>query len=157
LWKQRVRSVHRSASQQEEKTVNITHALNATNALVAAVPFLGENSNDQDYNDALKLVEYLLLNDPHNPLVNILATRITAYEETQPELVAFKAEADSPPDGVSLLRLLIAQHNLTLSDFHDEIGTKSMVSGILNGERKLTLEHIKKLAVKFDISPTLFL
>lgn len=137
--------------------MNITHAINASNALVAAVPFLGENTNDRDYKDALELVDYLLMNDPDNPLVDILAIRITAYEEIQPELVAFKAEADAMPEGVALLRVLIDQHNLTLSDFSEEIGTKSMVSRILNGERKLTLEHIKKLAVKFDISPALFL
>ncbi|WP_437887632.1 helix-turn-helix domain-containing protein [Phytobacter sp. V91] len=137
--------------------MNITQAINAGNALVAAVPFLGENTNDQDYKDALSLVDYLLLNDPNNPLVEILTARISAWEEKQPELVAFKAEADAMPEGVTLLRLLIDTHNLTLSDFRQEIGTKSMVSRILSGERKLTLEHIKKLAVKFDISPALFL
>ncbi|MGQ7145255.1 helix-turn-helix domain-containing protein, partial [Escherichia sp. SS-MK2] len=38
-----------------------------------------------------------------------------------------------------------------------EIGSKSMVSRVLSGKRKLTLEHAKKLATRFGISPALFI
>ncbi|EHF5014944.1 helix-turn-helix domain-containing protein, partial [Enterobacter hormaechei] len=47
--------------------------------------------------------------------------------------------------------------NLTISDFKDEIGSKSMVSRVLNGQRQLTLNHIKKLAARFGVSPALFI
>ncbi|HCJ9604691.1 TPA: helix-turn-helix domain-containing protein, partial [Escherichia coli] len=37
------------------------------------------------------------------------------------------------------------------------IGSKSMVSRVLSGERKLTVEHIRKLSARFGISPALFI
>ena len=48
------------------------------------------------------------------------------------------------------------QHNLTLSDFKTEIGSKSLVSMILNGKRNLTKDHIAKLSSKFNLDPALF-
>ena len=89
--------------------------------------------------------------------MDILCDRISAYEATVPELVAFKAEMDAIPNGIALLRVLIDQHELTLSSFKDEIGDKSIVSRILSGERKLTLTHIQKLAERFGIPPALFI
>ena len=36
------------------------------------------------------------------------------------------------------------QYQLNTTDFKEELGSRSYVSRILNGERNLTLEHIKK-------------
>ena len=60
------------------------------------------------------------------------------------------------PAGIAVIRTLMDQYGLTLSDL-PEIGSKSMVSRVLNGQRKLTLEHAKKLAARFGISPALFI
>jgi HTH-type transcriptional regulator/antitoxin HigA len=38
-----------------------------------------------------------------------------------------------------------------------EIGSQSLVSKILNGERKLTVEHIKYLSKRFGVSPSVFI
>ena len=38
-----------------------------------------------------------------------------------------------------------------------EIGSQSLVSKILNGERQLTLEHIRSLSRRFGVSPAVFL
>ncbi|EIB8317073.1 type II toxin-antitoxin system antitoxin HigA, partial [Escherichia coli] len=56
----------------------------------------------------------------------------------------------------AVIRTLMDQYGLTLSDL-PEIGSKSMVSRVSSGKRKLTLEHAKKLATRFGISPALFI
>ena len=97
------------------------------------------------------------MSDPTNPLVDLLCVRIRAYEDNHPALRALREEIEAIPAGIAVLRTLMDQYNLTLSDFADEIGSKSMVSRVLNGQRKLTLEHAKKLAARFGISPALFI
>lgn len=48
------------------------------------------------------------------------------------------------------------EHNLGQSDL-PEIGSQSLVSKILSGERHLTTDHIKKLSGRFGVSPVVFL
>ncbi|MEK7991103.1 MAG: helix-turn-helix domain-containing protein, partial [Thiotrichaceae bacterium] len=57
---------------------------------------------------------------------------------------------------ISAIHVLMEQHNLTATDLQDEIGSKSLVSMILNGKRSLTREHITKLSRRFNISPAIF-
>lgn len=135
----------------------IKDAIKATEALVSAVPLLGENPREEDYQAALELVEYLIMNNPTSPLLDIVSNRITAYENTLPEIIAFRKEMESMSNSVAVLMTLMAQYGLRQSDLADEIGSKSLVSRILRGERKLTVEHIGKLARRFGISPALFI
>jgi len=135
----------------------IKDAIKATEALVSAVPLLGETPKEQDYQAALELVEYLLMNHPTSPLLDIVSNRITAYENTLPEIINFRADMEALPDGIAVLMTLMDQYGLKQSDLADEIGSKSLVSRILRGERKLTVEHIGKLADRFGISPALFI
>lgn len=134
-----------------------TNALKATQALIAAVPLLGDSPSEQDYNDALALVEELLMENPSSPLVDIVCARISEYEKQQPDIQALRAEMDAIPAGLAVLRTLMDQHHLTISDFADEIGSKSMVSRVLNGERQLSVSHIRKLAARFNVSPAVFI
>ncbi|MBV6818653.1 helix-turn-helix domain-containing protein [Rahnella sp. PD12R] len=135
----------------------INEAIKATEALVSAVPLLGDNASEQDYHKALELVEYLLMNNPTSPLLDIVSNKITAYENTLPQVIAFREEMEALPGGVAVLATLMDQYGLKQSDFAGEIGGKSLVSRILRGERKLTVEHIGKLAARFGISPALFI
>ena len=89
-------------------------------------------------------------------MINLLWLNIERYEDTAPELAEFNQRIDDMDAGASMLRLLMAQHQLKTADFGDEIGAKSVVSMITNNKRTLTAEHIKKLALRFDISPALF-
>ncbi|MFE4129005.1 type II toxin-antitoxin system HigA family antitoxin [Kosakonia sp. YIM B13605] len=135
----------------------VADALKATHALIAAVPLLGEHPTEKDYQDALELVEQLLMDNPDSPLVDIVCAKISAYENNQPEIIALREEMAAMPTGLAVLRTLMDQHQLTTSDFQEEIGSKSMVSRVLNGERQLNLNHIKKLAKRFGISPLMFI
>ena len=57
---------------------------------------------------------------------------------------------------VATLKVLIDQHSLKTSDIDNEVGKKSMVSQVLSGKKRLSRDHIERLAARFDISATLF-
>lgn len=130
--------------------------------------FASEASNllhiktEQDYNDALETIEHLFdeakdeIDDPLNDLIDLISRAIEKYELDQEAIVSFHKEADGIDQEVSVLRVLIDQHALSLSAFKDEIGSKSLVSMILSGKRNLTKEHISKLSVRFNLNPSVF-
>ena len=132
--------------------IAIADILQAGEKLTAVAPFLAGIQNEEQYTQALELVDHLLLNDPENPLLDLVCAKITAWEE----FAEFNAMAQAMPGGIAVIRTLMDQYGLTLSDL-PEIGSKSMVSRVLSGKRKLTLEHAKKLATRFGISPALFI
>ena len=117
---------------------------------------------EQDYKDALETMEYLFTiaedakDDPLNDLIEIVSKAIAKYEAGQEDIVAFDKEANNTSQEISVLRVLMSQHNLKLTDFKDEIGSKSLVSMILNGKRNLTKEHIAKVSTKFNLDPASF-
>lgn len=135
----------------------IADALKAVESLKAAVPLLAGNACEKDYLEALELVEYLLENDPTNPLLDLVSLKISEYENNLPEVIAFCEQMNALPSGIAVLRTLMDQYQLNQSDFQQEIGSKSMVSRVLSGERQLTTEHIRKLSLRFGISPALFI
>jgi len=118
--------------------VDTNKAIEATKQLVAAVPFLGGSVSEKDYRDALALVDYLIDHDDENPLIDFLAAKIADYEDNSERFAEFNNSVDEMPVGVALLRTLIDQHKLTYSDLKEEIGSKSLVSQILSGQRSLT-------------------
>ncbi|EDT2962814.1 helix-turn-helix domain-containing protein [Salmonella enterica subsp. enterica] len=134
----------------------INEAIKAANNLASIVPFLGGSTSRNDYEEALKLVEYLLENEPDNLLVDVLTAKIEAYENNAPEFESFNTRIAAGNSGVSMLRVLMEQHSLNQSDFENEIGKKSLVSRILSGERALTLDHMRALATRFGIPVSVF-
>lgn len=117
---------------------------------------------EEKYESALDLINSLMgyaVSEPDNiflkSLVDSLAHAVQCYEMLDPDVMKFEADSHEGPADVAMLRLLIQQHNLRLEDLH-EIGSKSYVSKILNGERNLTKEHIEKLSKRFGISPAMF-
>jgi HTH-type transcriptional regulator/antitoxin HigA len=117
--------------------------------------------DEQAYEDALMMVEHLMesvgehADRPENILISLLAHAIKEYEEKDDEVSDFVNQSKDTPRDVSMLRLLLSQHQLKLSDL-PEIGHKSLVSKILSGERNLTRAHIEKLSQRFHIDPGLF-
>jgi HTH-type transcriptional regulator/antitoxin HigA len=130
--------------------------------------FASEASNilhiktEQDYQDALEIMEHLFseakdtTDDPLNDLIELVSKSIEKYEAAQEEIIAFDKEANNSNQEISVLRVLMSQHQLTLVDFKDEIGSKSLVSMILNGKRNLTKEHITKISKRFNLNPAIF-
>ena len=130
--------------------------------------FASEASNilhiktEQDYQDALETMEHLFseakdtANDPLNDLIELISRAIEKYESTQSNIIAFDKKANNTNQEISVLRVLMSQHHLTLADFKNEIGSKSLVSMILNGKRNLTKEHIAKISKRFNLDPASF-
>ena len=130
--------------------------------------FASEASNilhiqtEQDYRDAIETIEYLFNeaadteDEPLNDLIDIISRAIEKYELSQEDIASFHKEANSVNQEASVLRVLMSQHNLTLSEFKNEIGSKSLVSMIINGKRNLTKEHIGKLSERFSLNPSIF-
>jgi len=131
--------------------------LNATAILINAIPLLGGSQNRQDYEQALEMVEYLIDNDDENPLIDLLAKKIADYENSAPEFAEFNASIAAVPQELAVLRVIMDQHGLNQSSFKDEIGARSLVSMILKGERKLTLEHMKALSKRFGFPVSTFI
>jgi HTH-type transcriptional regulator/antitoxin HigA len=117
--------------------------------------------NAEDYKQALKLLESLMEEaedspaDPLNAVISILVDAIENYENKDEELLQFeKCAMDLPPD-LATLRVLMDQYGLGVSGL-PEIGSKSMVSRVLSGERSLSKKHIQALSKRFGVDPGLF-
>ena len=80
--------------------------------------------------------------------INVLGILVHEYEEKHVPI----------PDlsGVELLQALVDEFELKQKDLVPIFKTESIVSAILNGQRKFTVEHIEKLADFFKISPSVF-
>lgn len=125
-----------------------------------AAPYLHIKDNDH-YQETLALLEELLqeaedsLDDPLNAIIDMLSSSIETYENTDKKLVEFEARAMQQPTDLAVIRLLMDQYSLGTNDL-PEIGSKSMVSRVLSGERALNKNHIKALSERFNIDPGLF-
>jgi len=98
--------------------------------------------NEQDYQEALALLHELMLQDPdaestEGEQLAILGTLISDYESNN-----FPIDLPSPVDAI---RFCMDQRDLKPQDLVPYIGSKSRVSEILSGKRKLTLEMIRAL------------
>jgi HTH-type transcriptional regulator/antitoxin HigA len=126
----------------------------------AAAPYIHITDN-RHYEEALELIENLLEeaedspDDPLNAVIEILSHAIEAYESKDDVLVAFEKRVTDQPADLAMLRLLMDQRDLGTADI-PEIGSKSMVSRVLSGERGLSKKHIQMLSERFGIDPGLF-
>ncbi len=85
---------------------------------------------------------------PLADLAETLALSIEAYEDAHVTI----------PDasGPEILRSLMEEHELAQSDL-PEIGSQGVLSEILSGKRDLNVRQIAQLAVRFGVSPALFI
>jgi HTH-type transcriptional regulator/antitoxin HigA len=125
-------------------------------ALLDEAGFIGHIANEGDYAQALALMDELVDDyEAQRPLIEILARSIEAWENASDEFAGFNARV-AKLGGVDVLRLLMEQHGLGVADL-PEIGSKSLVSKILNGRgRNLTRDHIAALSRRFSLSPAVF-
>jgi len=118
--------------------------------------FISHISNDNDYQQALALMDELIEDyDKQRALIEVLSVSIEQWETTAPEFSGFNDRVASIDDDLAVLKILMEQHDLGVADL-PEIGSKSLVSRILSGDRNLTKRHIEALSHRFGISPALF-
>lgn len=120
-------------------------------------PILREISSDEDHKQALALMEELLEDyDTNLVAIEALSNSIARYEEEALSFIEFNHRTGEGDPAVATLKVLMDQHDLNTTDFKNEVGGKSMVSQVLSGGKRLTRDHIERLAKRFGISPALF-
>ncbi len=109
--------------------------------------------DEDEYDKAVETLNALIDEvgtDEQHPLYELLdtlGTVIHAYEEKHypvPEC-----------SGVEALKFLMEEHQLEPKDLPN-LGSSDTVLEILNGDRDLTVTHIRTLAERFQVSPAVF-
>jgi HTH-type transcriptional regulator/antitoxin HigA len=107
---------------------------------------------EEDYKMSLKRLEEIFdapagTNDSDE--ADILGLIIDEYEKK-----LYPIEA---PDPIEAIKIRMEEMQLKQIDLIDAIGGKSRVSEILNRKRKLTVEMIRKLTPRLNLSPGLLI
>jgi HTH-type transcriptional regulator/antitoxin HigA len=120
-------------------------------------PYVFTIRKNSEYKKVLSLLERVMTQDKINePLMLTISNAIEEYERQLHSVIKLEEDAADTPSGIALIRVLMDQHNLTMSDL-PELGKKANVSLILKGDRNLTINHIKKLGERFGIKPAQFI
>ncbi|HCH4062400.1 transcriptional regulator [Vibrio parahaemolyticus] len=138
--------------------MNIARMKEFSNQMVEVMPWINGISTSEEYNELIKLMDELVEDyEDNHVLIDLLFPIIEKYESEADEFQEFNKAVDALDPGLAMLRVIIDQNDMTLSDFKDEIGAKSSVSMILNGTRSLTLRHIRALSERFNIPAHMFI
>jgi len=125
------------------------------NELFSEANFISEIQNEDDYQNALSLMDNLVDDyEKQRPLIEILSNTIERWENTSKEFTEFNQRI-AKLDDISTLKLIMEQHGLGIADL-PEIGSKTLISKILNRKRNLTKNHIEAISERFSVSPSLF-
>jgi len=124
---------------------------NAVEMVKSGAPRIIRNDEElREYTDALfRLTAKRLPTKAELDTIDLLTLLVTDYESK-----GRTAPAVSP---IEVLRVLMDKHNLSQRDLVEVIGSDSLVSRILKGERNLTVAHMHALAERFRVPPSVFL
>lgn len=107
---------------------------------------------EMDYQKSLKRLEEIFdasIGTPESDEADILALMVDEYEKKH-----FPIDA---PDPIEAIKIRMEEMHLKQVDLINEIGGKSRVSEILNRKRKLTVEMIRNLTKKLNLSSELLI
>ena len=102
---------------------------------------------EADYREALKRLEEIFDARPGTPEsdeLDILGLMVDDYENKHYQIEA--------PDPIEAIKIRMEEMQLKQVDLIPEIGGKSRVSEILNRKRRLTVEMIRKLTTRLNLS-----
>jgi len=108
--------------------------------------------SETDYEIALKRLEEIFdakIGTPESDEADILGLLIDEYEKKY-----YPIEA---PDPIEAIKIRMEEMHLKQVDLINEIGGKSRVSEVLNKRRKLTIEMIRNLTRRLNLSPELLI
>jgi len=106
----------------------------------------------EDYQMSLKRLEVIFdapVGTVESDEADILGLMIDEYEKRH-----YPIES---PDPIEAIKIRMEEMQLKQIDLIDAIGGKSRVSEILNRKRKLTVEMIRKLTPRLNLSPGLLI
>ena len=101
---------------------------------------------EKDYEITLERIDQLMDSIPNTPEfdeLEILVTLVESYEERHYFIDA--------PDPISAIKFRMEQEDLKQKDLIPIIGDSAVVSKVLKGQRKLTVEMIKNLHKQLKI------
>jgi len=107
---------------------------------------------ENDYKSALKRMEFLFdapVGTPESDEADILGLLIDEYEK--------KHYSIETPDPIEAIKIRMEEMQLKQKDLVPAIGSRSRVSDILNRKRKLTVEMIRNIYPKLNISPKILI
>jgi HTH-type transcriptional regulator/antitoxin HigA len=107
---------------------------------------------ENDYRTALKRLEVIFdaeIGTQDSDEADVLGLMIDDYEKKH-----YPIEA---PDPIVAIKIRMEEMQLKQVDLVDEIGGKSRVSEILSRKRKLTVDMIRKLTTRLNLSPGLLI
>jgi len=107
---------------------------------------------EADYTRALKRLETIFnaaIGTTESDEADVLGILIDEFEKKH-----YPIEA---PDPIEAIKIRMEEMQLKQVDLINEIGGKSRVSEILNRKRKLTVEMIRKLTGRLNLSPELLI
>ena len=81
--------------------------------------------------------------------IELLTLLVDRYEQAHYSVPA--------ADAVSVVRFLIEQQGLSQRDLIPQFGSESAVSMFLAGQRKLTLDQVRKLSARFKLPSDVFI
>ncbi len=105
-----------------------------------------------DYRDALKKLEKIFdakFGTPESDELEILGLMVDDYENKYYPIDA--------PDPIEAIKIRMEEMFLKQIDLVPEIGGKSRVSEVLNRKRRLTVDMIRKLTTRLNLSPNLLI
>jgi HTH-type transcriptional regulator/antitoxin HigA len=108
--------------------------------------------SEADYRDALKRLEIIFdaaIGTPESDEADVLGLMIDEYEKKHYPIDA--------PDPIEAIKIRMEEMQLKQVDLVDEIGGKSRVSEVLNRKRKLTVDMIRNLTRRLNLSPGLLI
>jgi HTH-type transcriptional regulator/antitoxin HigA len=107
---------------------------------------------EADYQLALKRLEVIFdaaIGTPESDEADILGLMIDEYEKKH-----YPIEA---PDPIEAIKIRMEEMQLKQIDLADAIGGKNRVSEVLNRKRKLTVEMIRNLTIRLNLSAGLLI
>ena len=106
----------------------------------------------EDYRAALKRLEEIFdakIGTPEGDELDILGFMVDDYENKH-----YPIEA---PDPIEAIKIRMEEMHLKQVDLIPEIGGKSRVSEVLNRKRRLTVDMIRKLTARLNLSASLLI
>ncbi len=113
-------------------------------------------ADDVGYENTLQMIDRLMvggkLTKGQAVYLETLVQLVEAYEASR------HAVDTSRVSGLASLKHLMAENDMNASDLARLLEVHpSMGSKILKGERALTIDHVRKLAARFKVSPSVFI
>ena len=104
--------------------------------------------SESDYRNGLKRLEVIFdaaIGSPESDEADVLSLLIDEYEK--------KHYLIETPDPIEAIKIRMEEMHLKQIDLVQEIGGANRVSEVLNRKRKLTVDMIRKLTARLNLSP----